>query len=127
MVWLYPGEEGCMKTDTQFVHEMLVLCEYCGLEGPRTRLGEHYQQDHPELFWPEPKREYRYAHHKMHHPDLPVMVPGRFRYRLERIQAQSEQMARKGLIARARTLGDIVAGALDAQGLGRQARPRITQ
>jgi hypothetical protein len=116
-----------MTTDTLFTHAMLVLCEYCGLEGPCARLGEHYHHDHPELFWPEPTRDYRYAHHKMHHPDLPVMVPGRFRYRLERIQAQSEQMARRGLIARARTLSDIVAGALDAQGLGRRVRPRIRQ
>jgi hypothetical protein len=102
----------CMKTETQLVHEMLVTCEVCFLEGPAARLREHIATDHKELFWPELVRQ----HHACDHADFPVTLPGRFWNRLARIETQT-----------GRTFTQIVAGALDAQGLGRRARPRSTE
>ncbi len=85
--------------------DVLTICEYCFLEGPIARLDEHLYLDHPELFWASPK-----GHVK--HEWYTVVIPGRFRYRLERIRKQS-----------GRSVGQIIAGALDAQGLGQQKRP----
>ena len=101
-----------MKTETQLVHEMLATCEVCSLEGPAARLREHIAADHKELFWPDLVRQ----HHTYDHADFPVTLPGRFWTRLARIETQT-----------GRTLTQIVAGALDAQGLGRPTRPEILE
>jgi len=100
-----------MKTEIQLAHAMLATCEGCSLEGPAARLREHITTDHKELFWPDLVRQY-----DDDHADFPVTLPGRFWTRLALIETQT-----------GRTFTQIVDGALDAQGLGRRARPRITQ
>jgi hypothetical protein len=87
----------------------LAVCEVCFLEGPAARLQEHLRKDHQEFYWPEPGGHIR-------REEWLVAIPGRFRFRLERIARQS-----------GRTVGQVVAGALDDQGLGRQRRPEASQ
>jgi hypothetical protein len=101
-----------MTTETQLAREMLATCEICFLEGPAARLREHVATDHKEFLWPDLGRQ----SHAYDNSDFPVTLPGRFWTRLARIEAQT-----------GRTFTQIVAGALDAQGLGRRTRPRITQ
>jgi len=101
-----------MTTETQRAREMLATCEICFLEGPAAPLREHIATDHKEFLWPDQVRQY----HAYDHADFPVTLPGRFWTRLARIETQT-----------GRTFTQIVAGALDAQGLGRRTRPRITQ
>ena len=86
-------------------NDVLAVCEYCDREGPASRLREHYEQDHPELFWPAPGMSLK-------PPEFIVSIPGRFRHRLERIKRQT-----------GKSYGAIIAGALDAQGLGRCRKP----
>jgi len=101
-----------MKTETQLAHEMLATCEVCFLEGPEARLREHIATDHKEFFGPDFVRQY----HAYDHADFPVTLPERFWTRLARIETQT-----------GRSFTQIAAAALDAQGLGRRARPRTTQ
>jgi len=87
----------------------LTCCEWCGTDGPTARLAEHIAKDHSELVLDE-----RVTNGKSHAGQFVVAIPSRFRNRLERIRAQS-----------GRSFGQIIAASLDAQGLGRQRRPRV--